>query len=404
MGTKKHLAGAVADICESLGNGPILDVFAGMGAVCESLADRRNVWVNDCQPFASTVSRVLFTSQWPPQPIAETQAILEKPFERNMQALSSRFSKYINKEKRFLRTGKLEDALAGNTNLPHVGSCAELDLIRKRLARKPGTFPYRMATITYIGAYFGVQQCFEIDSLRYAIDTARKDGFISRESEQWMLLALCQVASKINNSTGQFAQYIKPKPGNINRVLEKRRRSVYREFIATLDRLGPIGSDLWRRGNRAFRSDALALLPRLTRQQRAPAIVYADPPYTNAEYPRYYHVLDMLLEYRYPPASGVGRYPDRRNRPIFARVRTVTNAMRRLIEQSAKLGSSLVLSYPASGILHSNDITVVELLREHYRNVRVAHSENHSHSTFGGPNAKPKVRVTEFVYAATAPR
>lgn len=403
MGTKKHLASIVVGAINDLPPGPVLDAFSGMGAVCEALSTERNVWVNDCQPFASNVSRALFTSKQSPPETTVVNSILRTPFSKNMKALKKRFSESLLAENRYFSSGKFADVLKGNTGLPHVGSCEDLEKLRKRLSKKPTTFPYRMATITYCGAYFGVLQCFEIDSLVYAIDTAARDRSISAETKRWLMLALCQVASRVNNSTGHFAQFIKPKPQNVGRIVSKRKRSVYNEFFSTLDNLGPIGTREWRKDNKAFMKDTLKLLPQLKRRMNTPTVIYADPPYTGAEYPRYYHVLDMILEYRYPTATGAGRYPDGRISPAFSRKRTVASAMNELVSSASGLGASLVLSYPGNGLLQQIDIVPKELLLEHYRKVEIAYSHDHGHSTFGGPYAEPTIQAREHVYVSTDP-
>lgn len=92
MGTKKHLASVVAGAMRDLPSGPVLDAFAGMGAVCETQAGKRTVWVNDFQQFASSVSRALFTSKRRPPPSADIERILRQSFEKNMRALSKRFA------------------------------------------------------------------------------------------------------------------------------------------------------------------------------------------------------------------------------------------------------------------------------------------------------------------------
>ena len=401
MGTKKELASSVARVVDTLPDGALLDAFAGMGAVGEALANKRPIWVNDCQEFASTVSKALFTSRHDPIVTKRAEEILRGPFRRNVRALEKRFERYIQKEERYLATLKLRDAVAGNSSLHYVGSDPLLESERQRLAERPQIFPYRMMLITYVGSYFGVRQCIDIDSIRYAIDAAQVARLVSLEQRRWLLIALCQVVARVNNSTGQFAQYIKPSSQNLHRVVQKRRRSVWQEFLRAIDEIYPLGDLDWRSRNKAYKSDALALLARLRNQQQRPVVVYADPPYSKAEYSRYYHVLDMLLEYRYPPVCGVGRYPDRRPRPVFARVTTVARAMEKMIERSAKLGASLVLTYPSCGILQKLDLSVLDFMRRYYPKVEIAYSQPRQHSTFGGPNATPSVRVVENVYVGT---
>src|SRR5439155_11172459 len=63
----------------------------------------------------------------------------------------------------------------------------------------------------------------------------------------------------------------------------------------------------WRDALTAFKAETAGRLS----QSRA---VYVDPPYTKLQYSRYYHVLNTLLRYNYPPCEGVGRYPPRSDR------------------------------------------------------------------------------------------
>ena len=74
----------------------------------------------------------------------------------------------------------------------------------------------------------------------------------------------------------------------------------------------PIGSAGWRSRNRVFAQDANSLLAELCHLPDRPAVIYADPPYTDDQYSRYYHLYETLLYYDYPEALGTGRYrPDR---------------------------------------------------------------------------------------------
>lgn len=398
MGTKRQLAGVVAEIVASLPDGPMLDAFSGMCAVGEAVAPQRPVWANDCQVFPAIVAKSVLTARSAPPCSEHIRKILETPYFKNVRALESRFRQYLQTERTYLSTGTLSDAIRGNTHLPYIGTDRGLEAERRRLARRPTTFPYRLASITYIGSFFGVQQSIEIDSLRYAIDFAKRSRLITREERDWLLIALCQVASRVNNSTGQFAQYIKPKGQNLDRIIQKRRRSVWEEFFLVLDSISPLQDPGWRARNRAFRSDALVLLRKMRLLSERPCVVYADPPYSKAQYSRYYHVLDMLIEYRYPPVTGAGRYPDQRRPTSFAHARSVVRSVERLVESAASLKASLVLSYPNNGLLQQMGANALEILRRHYRHVELAHSEARSHSTFGGQHAACRVPVVENVY------
>ncbi len=398
MGTKRKLARVVNQIVQGLPDGPMLDAFAGMCAVGQAVAPSRQIWTNDIQLFPAVVGEALFCSDSGPLPAQQIKIILEPEFRCNMEALGKRFSSYLKKEEKYLTTKELQDVIAGNTLLPYVGTDRGLEQERKRLQRRPRTFPYRLATVTYVGSFFGAKQCMEIDSLRYAIDVALSNGSLDFEQRNWLLIVLGRVLSRINNSTGQFAQYIKPNAENVQRIIEKRRRSVWDEFLLGLTAISPVGERNWRVNNRCFCSDALLLLETLRKYKNRPSIVYADPPYSTVQYSRYYHVLDVLVEYCYPPISGNGRYPNRRFQTPFAHSRAVAKSITELIEGVSKLGASLILSYPENGLFIRQGGNLVDVMKRHYEHVDIAHQEVQNHSTFGGPKAAPKVSVLENVF------
>jgi len=401
MGTKRRLASVVSDIVRRLPHGPLLDAFSGMCAVGQNIGPLRQVWTNDIQLFPAIVGKALFCSKREPMSSENVKQILERPFRRNLKALEERFTTYLKKEENYLVTRKLKDVIAGNTELPYVGNDSKLEQERKRLARKPNTFPYRLATITYVGSFFGVKQSMELDSLRYAIDTAKANRSIDAQQRDWLIIALGKVLSRINNSTGQFAQYIKPKANNIDTIINKRRRSAWSEFFSSVDSISPIGAPDWRSRNRAFQTDAVVLLSQIRNYEDKPTIVYADPPYSEAQYSRYYHVLDTLVEYRYPPATGAGRYPDKRYQASFSHSAAVLNSMKKLVGRVSKLGACLVLSYPENGLFCQKGGNIIDLLKFFYLHVTVAHSETQDHSTFGGGEAPPKVSTIENIYIAS---
>src|SRR5262249_54233650 len=142
-------------------------------------------------------------------------------------------------------------------------------------------------------AIFGLLQSIEIDSLRYSIDEAVRVGILTYDHSLWLLLAILQVASHLAASPGHFAEYLKIRNGStMKRIGKLRRRSAWTQFLKEVERLHPLGSAKWRTGNRVFCSDATTLLAKLHSLRRPPRIVYADPPYSRAQYSRYYHVLE----------------------------------------------------------------------------------------------------------------
>lgn len=290
---------------------------------------------------------------------------------------------------------KLRDSDAA---MPNCGTSRYFDKERRLLATNKREFPYRLFSITYAGGYFGLQQAIDIDSIRYAIDTRLKARRITSEQHRWLLIALCQAVSKVANTTGHFAQYLKVKSGNVERLARQRERSVHDEWLACIEKMKPISTKRWRQGNVVTKSDAIGLLKKMTTKGgKLPSVIYADPPYTDDQYSRYYHLYETLILYDYPKSSGVGRYrPDRFVSP-FSSKQSVEEQMKLLVEGAANLGSDIVISYPDNGLLGDTKSTLRRLIKASYNHCNVIEID-HRHSSLGASKGLEKQGVTEMIF------
>lgn len=400
MGTKRHLASSVAEVISACPSGPALDAFAGMCAVGEAIGTSRCVWNNDVQRFASEVARALFTSSSVPPTPGQVINDLYDDFISNKLTLQSRFEVRLRKEEFLFSNLDLDEIIAHQSTALHVGNNLKLDEERLSLHHEPNLFPYRLFTITFSDGYFSLAQSIEIDSIRYCIDKACEKSVIDQDQHRWLLIALCQAAVRVAATTGHFAQYIKPNRNNWSFFYKQRKKSVWQTWIDCLSTLTPIGPSSWRKKNKVFNEDSLTLLARAKCIDERPALVYADPPYTDDQYSRYYHIWETLTLYDYPASAGAGRYrPDRFQTP-FSKKTTVKWAMHKLVVLCQSLGSDLVMSYPNNGLLNETGIDPLEILRQHYKNVEVSHCINHEHSTMGSSKGTAKLAVQEFIYWA----
>lgn len=404
MGAKHHLAPRVVRAMRGLPAGPCLDLFSGMCSVAGAIAATgRPAWCNDVQHYAALVARVIVTSQEGVPPGEHTVRVLHEAYATNLRALSDRFRGDLLEE---------EHALAAEEHLlyagllerwPHVGNDDAL-ATEAQTARRSDGFPYRLATLTYAHGYFGLRQCIQLDSLRYAIDSAYAAGMITDYAYEWYLVAFLQAANHIVTAPGHFAQFFRVRDNaSFRRVRKLRSRSVWNQFLIELERVAPYGSAQWRMHNRVFCAPAETLLQSLRDEENRPAIIYADPPYSKDQYSRYYHVLESLTRYDYPDSHGIGRYRTERFVTPFSHKTRVRGAFESLVAGAAALGSALVISYPPDGLLADTDCELTELLAEQFNSVRTTQIE-HRHSTMGGSPGRMHTVVQEMVYVASNPR
>lgn len=400
MGTKRHLAPSVAEVVRTCRPGPVLDSFSGMCAVGEAIGESRSVWHNDVQRFSFEVAQAFFGAQTPPPLTGFVATHLYEDFEANKAALTTRFDVELNDENISIDDGSVEAMLNRMSAARHVGNDTNYETERDILSKSKNNFPYRLCSITFSDGYFGLKQSIEIDSIRYCIDKAIIRKSINHETHRWLLIALCQAALRVASTTGHFAQFIKPNLNNLSVFLRQRKRSVWETWLNCIAELNPIGGTLWRRTNKAFNQDSLSLLEILKESKTRPAVIYADPPYTDDQYSRYYHIWETLVIYDYPKTSGHGRYrPDRFNTP-FSKKTTVKKAMDDFIGKCRALKSDLVLSYPENGLLCKTGENIIKILKHHYDKVEISHCLDYNHSTMGASKGVATQAVKELIYLA----
>jgi adenine-specific DNA-methyltransferase len=392
MGTKRALTAAVSDAISYAQPGTMLDAFAGMCAVGEAVGASRQVWNNDIQIFASEVAKGLFVSRSTPlSPLTYGDIHFDR-FQKQMAALSRSFAKSLAVEQSLLEANSFPIFLR---RFRCLGQVIANDSKACRL-RSPHLF-----SCTYAGTYFGVRQAIEADAIIASLitpDTSKT----SRHTEvvRWGKIALGRALLKVANSPGHFAQYLKPKHTNYRRHLALRRRSLWAEWLTSIDTLSPVGTAEWRAKNRVFNEDSLTLIPRLAREGSEISVIYADPPYTDDQYSRFYHILETLCLYDYPRVTGAGLYRPNRFRTPFSLKSEAPEALGELIASAARTGADLILSYPENGLAVKAGANVKGLLKKHFRRVEVSRSVTHNHSTFGASKGAAQSEATELIYLA----
>jgi adenine-specific DNA-methyltransferase len=293
MGTKRALAPVVSDVIRSAQRGVMLDAFSGMCAVGEVVGNARNVWNNDVQVFAAEVARALFMSKAePPSPLTVGDVHFDC-----YRVQRERLSTY------FLRSLALEDAATATaefSDFKRVTTRLRIAL-NKDIAACRLRSPHLFST-TYSGTFFGIRQAIDCDAIVAALQSAKLKGRVSEDDYRWGIIALGRSLLKIAHSTGHFAQYLIPKPNNYRRYIALRKRSLWEEWLSSFVAFAPVSTAAWRSGNRVFNEDSLLLLPQLVRSKVELGVIYADPPYTDDQYSRFYHVLETL--YKAPSSAS----------------------------------------------------------------------------------------------------
>lgn len=393
MGTKRELASVVSKTVESAKDGIFLDAFSGMCSVGEAIGTARQVWSNDTQVFAWHVAQALFASHDEPPSVLAAAEILFPRFIAHKNSLSATLTLSLAAEVHHEVSANFKES---QIRYPKISACLakELPLL---MGRRQSLFAR-----LYADSYVGVKQAIEIDSIVASINNAKNNKLLSPDQSRWLTIALGRAVLKCSSTTGHFAQYLQPKEGSYQTFINQRRRSIWEGWLESISKLTPVGCERWRSANKTFNEDSISLVHRLSKDKIRPAIIYADPPYTDDQYSRYYHLLETLILYDYPKVSGKGRYRGKRFQTAFSMRSTVVQAFTDFVTGVAATGADLILSYPSNGLLHEAGSDPLVILKTHFRQTECSFVVPHKHSTMGASKGPAAERVTEFIYMAKA--
>jgi 16S rRNA G966 N2-methylase RsmD len=402
----------------------LLDVFSGTAAVGTALASRHRIVSNDVQRYAAAVARAYLDHDEAKKAdlLASLDPVrdLAPAFLENRKALEGPLEEALALEDAFLLAHGLAPAAAdpGFEGLLPEEPCHGRALARARatldgldraglarayrafaleatprfeearearfprpfakaasllarsavLARRrdPALAPYLLATAYYPNVYLGIRQAIATDSLRHAIDRIDARDPFAREKRAHYLGALLHALSVTTSATSHFCQ---PRgltnEGEVQAVLARRAVSIASRAVAFSREIASVVRETrFRAGNSVVSGDWRGLFREgadaWAGGSAPPAVVYMDPPYTSDNYSRFYHLLEVVCDYDYPPLdlrggeATKGRYPsrERRHQSAFCRRSSVERELEDLLAASARTGAAVVLSYSLeSGLL-----------------------------------------------------
>lgn len=222
----------------------------------------------------------------------------------------------------------------------------------------------------YGGYYFSPKQAIFIDAFRATVPSknARAPG----------LAALIRAASRCSASPGHTAQPFSPTVTALPHLQDAWKKDVIECVQAAF--LHTCSSVALRLG-KAEVSDAVEA----TLSLRDDDIVFIDPPYSEVQYSRFYHVLESIAVGRVGEVSGIGRYPAIGLRPQsrFCKVTESIDELDRLMISVASSGAEAIVTFPADQASNGLSGEVVEAISGQYFRIQ-RRKISSSFSTLGG--------------------
>ncbi|MEQ7918949.1 DNA adenine methylase [Xanthomonas sp. WHRI 1810A] len=366
MGHKGKLLKVLGDVLleESKNSSSIADPFCGSGAVSWFLAERtsKRVVSGDLQGFAACRAGAIthrtalldhnkLLRSWLCKAETIVRDIVEK-FPNAEESVEPRPSSTDETIKYVLRSRVFCERV-----LPPLLETTGLK------------FPITKA---YGGHYFSPMQAIWLDALRATLPTRRDSRIVA-------LAALIETAGKCAASPGHTAQPFQPTATSSRHILDAWSRSV--EKI-----LREATTNIASRSAQVLGESKVADFLQTIEVLEAGDTVFADPPYSDVHYSRFYHVLETLYHGLEIEVTGRGRYPCISVRPSsrFSLRAGSKGAALDLIETCSRKRLSLVLTFPSSGA--SNGLSAQDFIdagKQMYSSIQ-QHEVDSDFSTLGG--------------------
>lgn len=262
------------------------------------------------------------------------------------------------------------------------------DEVVRRILDGPES-PSGWFTETYADTYFSRGQCLEIENIRTALESVRE-----AETRDLNFTALAYAMSLCQSTPGHFAQYM---PSTHPRIQALRAMSVTEAFLRRRSELQVVLGEFT---NIAACVDALSLDQAGTVFDEAVAgsLAYLDPPYSPAQYSRFYHLLETVFLNDQPLVSHKGLYRADRYQSPFCSPHAAESAFERIISACAVRGWNLAVSYSSHGLVSVERL--VALCRDRYRSVNMA-LEEYPHSMQGRGTVRDR---REILVSCSSPR
>lgn len=397
LGIKTKLLENIKEVVEDFSgcNKTILDLFAGSNVVGQFLAEGRNIYSNDIQKYSYVVAKAtLDINKEHNYTCLNIDKIFQsKYYKKNYDRIFKIFKSPLTYERDLLEKCKNEtnynnlkelEILYNNT--PYTNNFNEnvecfsglKDYYTENYYNNLKIEDqYMLFTLNYAMPYFTLNQAVEIDSLRCAIELLYRNKEIN-ETEYYVYLSLLIYAlQNIVTSIGDhFAQpqilkisEEKKYKKEVDKILYKKTLKIYDLMFAKQEEFKNI--DVKKYGeNKCFNLDAKKLLENETIMNHVD-IIYMDPPYTNAHYSRFYHILETLINYNYPKLEFNGRYSEERYQSPYCIKTKASKEFENLIEICSIKNKKLIISYSDTSQCIIDYETMKEICNRYYKKVKI---------------------------------
>ena len=380
----------------------ILDIFSGSAAVSNMFRDNYQVYANDSEIYASIIADAIL-NQADIDSASELVNSIDIEYATEIKKHAKPVIEFVKKEKNALDKENYNQLIALYNIYPTVWNNHYSNITKSELTVDSikQTNNYYLFVTYYATNYYGIAQALDIDCLIKIIN--------SRFPQYRNALLSClfySMKETVFSKDGHMAQPLSLEK-NQTRLFTQRKKNVYELFIKKFKEYITVPLSKFSGKNIVFNSNFEDLLNQKVFSNVG--LVYADPPYTDMQYSRYYHLLNVAAKYEYPELTTTkngytkglyteGRYQSKLSQRSFAK-----QSLENLIKYCAQNNTNLAISYayPQDREKQATDrytISIDELItlaQKHYTNARVnIVTQNYNHANHRNSEQK---KVLEYL-------
>lgn len=338
------------------------DLFCGTASVAAHVAQNFRIptYASDLQKYAV----VLAASQ-----IEKTQTFDALPVKKEWTAQTNEWLR--NFEAQWLLAKKLS-ALPSDLNSMREAVITA----RSFCANLPSEFAFAKA---YGGHYYSPTQGMLLDAMR---------ANLPQKWSEVALASLIDSASSCAAAPGHTAQPFSTSNTALPHLAVAWAKDLLAKTCSALERLSTLNASV---AGEAVLSDATTFSKRLNENDLA----FIDPPYSEVQYSRFYHVLESVAQGEIGEVAGVGRYPPIEKRPqsMFCRLSQSEKAFNDLMRNVSNSGAQAIVTFPAGQASNGMSGLLVEAISDKYFQI-AKRKITSQFSTLGGNAISRNARKT----------
>jgi len=233
----------------------------------------------------------------------------------------------------------------------------------------------------YGGHYFSPTQALTFD---YLLSNLPEDY-----DERIVCLAACiSTASECVASPGHTAQPFQPTKGAGKYILDSWQQDPLERCKTNIENLCNKFAKV--KGS-VVTGDSQNVISQLNSRD----LVFMDPPYSNVQYSRFYHVLETIARCNTKiSVTGVGRYPALEERPQskFSNTGQAKDALKALLKGVAEKGSTIIFTFPSGNSSNGLSGEYIKFIASEWFHINNKNKIEGQFSSLGGNNGNRKAR------------